>query len=183
MKMWIAKRLIDRAVDDNRDVPAWIARQMERDDTLRAYEASQRAVADRLRSDSYGWVLKSSNDASVAGGTPQVVKQPRFSTASIAALTTALCLLVAAALWFGQSEPDNGGTVAEDVPVQPFESEDIREGLAHDGQTSEEPSIGFEDYAAIVADNRPSDLGRLTSNYVRQAGSVYGRGLAMLGGQ
>jgi hypothetical protein len=183
MKIWIAKRLIDRAVDDNKDIPAWITRLMERDENLRAYEASQRALVNRLRSDSSGWVLKSSIDASVAGGTPQVVKQPRFSAATIAALTTALCLLVAAALWFGQSEPDNGGTVAGDVPVEPLESEDVREGLGHDGQTFEEPSIGFEDYAAIVADNRPADLGRLTSNYVRQAGSVYGRGLAMLGGQ
>ena len=182
MKKWIAKRLIDRAVDDNQSVPGWVARQMERDDNLRAYETSQRAVVDRLRSDAHAWVLKSSNDASVAGGTPQVVQQPRFSTVSIVALTTALCLLVAAARWLSRPEPDSGQTIAQDVPAEPFKVQDVPAEMVQ-SQTPEEPLIGFEDYAAIVADNRPADLGRLTGDYVRRAGSVYGRSLAILGGR
>ena len=104
MKIWIAKRLIDRAVDDNKDIPAWITRLMERDENLRAYEASQRALVNRLRSDSSGWVLKSSIDASVAGGTPQVVKQPRFSAPLVVVfLSVGLAYqthCVASSLWY-----------------------------------------------------------------------------------
>lgn len=178
MRIWIAKLLIDRAIDDSRDTPAWVQRLLAEDSRLRDYEQSQREVVRRLRSDAEGWVLKSSEAIPHRLAPRQGSKRARVSRGEAIVMMTAACVLVASLLWLTQPEPRTPPLAEK--KTKRFERPDVERFFADGRNTAETLVVGFDQYAAILPATSPTKISRLTRKYVQEAGSVYGRSLALL---
>lgn len=177
MKTWIAKKLIDRSIDDNRPVPEWVDRLIESNPLLRQYQVEQQSLVARLREDAPGWVVESScaAPASISNAPDPVASKNRTSQV---ALAVAACALLAVA-WF-MNRPAEVPQPVVDAPPKPFKSEDVERFVDRGQRMADHVSLGVSDYAAFASYANPNELGRKTREYVREAGSVYGRGLAVL---
>lgn len=177
MKTWIAKKLIDRSIDDNRPVPEWVDRLIATNPLLRQYQVEQQDLVAQLRSDAPGWLVESSPaPTTISTATAPIATKNRVG---LVAMAVAACALLAI-VWFANRPADAPQPVVDAPAPEPFKPEDVDRAVRRGRRMVDQVSLGLNDYAALAAYANPNELGRKTREYVQEAGSVYGRGLAVL---
>jgi hypothetical protein len=168
MRLWLARRLIDRAADDDRVLPDWVGRLTERDPELRAYDRSSRAMVRRLRQDSGPWMdaIESPDMSSnLRSHVERRARPSRRATAlSVAAIVS--CLALIGVLRFGP-RPDDRSLVDQPstgiASATPVELEEDLRRLA----------------IRLAKESRPQ-LAALTVEPAEATGRFVGRSLALL---
>jgi hypothetical protein len=174
MKQMIAKYLINKAIDDGRELPNWLKRMADADPTLAAYESAQRELISRLRSDSNAWAVATKPATAICSERTPTADR---STWTVAILATCACVLIGAMLYFGSRENPQ---VANQDPHDSVEPKDLEDLFNRRKELFGPVPNGPDSYSDILPVSSPDELGELTRNYVQEAGSVYGRGLALL---
>ncbi|MFK7820149.1 MAG: hypothetical protein AB8G99_15615 [Planctomycetaceae bacterium] len=178
MKQMIAKYLITRAIDDGRALPNWLERVVNADLRLQQYESEQRQLITRLRSESNAWAIARKPATQVEPN-----KAPAHNTTSkwaAAALAVCACSLLGAAMYFGSQPTTLPGPVAEATTPKPFEPEDVNKTLLVGREWLGGIATDFDRFSNIVPPSTPDEIGKLTKDYVQEAGTIFGRGLALL---
>jgi hypothetical protein len=76
----IAKWFISRSIDENRPIPDWLARWVDRNHDLKQFELQSRQLGHRLKSDAPGWIASQALPASEElAGRRQFVTPQRVS--------------------------------------------------------------------------------------------------------
>ncbi len=168
MKRWLAQTLIKMSLDDDRPVPQWVEEYAEKNPDLIQMRDEQDDLIAQLRADAADW---KSNCAPPAP--PSNARRSSFSTVALAIAAVAL---LAVGLRLGlppQTAPPQQNVAA-------FEVDDVRDAL----DRSERTARKLNGHVAKMTDSlpvaTPAELGRMTREYVQEAGSVFGRSLAML---
>ena len=203
MRKLIARWLINSAIDDNRThkLPGWVAKLVLRDGQMAQDIEQQQQLADALKNDATVWVeahnIKlNANLAAVPGDAPVASEKSvshqsaardavRLRTSPVetgsrlmrwSTVTAAVCVLIAAVSIFSSgtpTEPPSGTGTA-------FKVEEVREALSRSENLVRKLTNEAQELAVTAPVKRPAELGKLTTKYVEEAGSFFGRGLAVL---
>jgi hypothetical protein len=111
----IARWLISRSIDEDRPVPVWLRRWIDRDEELRQFETQSRQLEGRLKDDACGWIASQARSseaftgsATSVGRQRRVIAQPatfrgerilRWALGALGAMALATCAWFAVARW------------------------------------------------------------------------------------
>lgn len=177
MKHWLARILINRSLDDGTALPDWVADLLTRDARLRHFYAEQEDVVAQLQADAATFSTQNPTAVRFAA------RQPRSRAAySALVVSTALAAVIAISVSLDGS-PDEGPKIVDAAPselVPSFEVGELQNAIDRSGQTAGKLTAHVDDVATDFSSTTPKDIGRLTREYVQDAGAIFGRSLAML---
>ena len=111
----IAKWYISRAIDSDRDLPAWVKRQVARDSVLKQFYDQSRQLAARLRTAEFAKEGPVHEEFNVANDAPNRAAterpQPAAVRLAIFAIGLAAIFLLALAPYFNRS-PQDGSVIS-----------------------------------------------------------------------
>lgn len=203
MKRLFAKHVIAKSIDARQDFPAWVKRAIENDAQLASFAKQQAQLMDALRADAGDWAdavyashaVTGESAAKVAASEQTIVRRvPMISSTPVshrtrwqrslpAIVTVVSCCVLAVVAWkvwpvdrVAKVETPSDSVAPESVA---FELDDVRNAVARSRETFLKLSNDSRQLAELIPEERPK-FGKLTREYVQQAGSIYGRSLVML---
>ena len=172
MKYWIARWLIDRAADDDRSLPGWVEKLLERDESLRDFQRATRMTVERLRGDAADWITAFDLDSVPPQNRARPARSDSRSHLVSAALVLAAGVLAALTFWLmNPSQPPSNPIVrAHDPQPIPKDQQPPETVLADD----------MERLIDLVATAPRPQMAKLAIEPAEAAGRLVGRSLAML---
>lgn len=169
MRSWIARWLIDRAIDDDREPPAWVCRLIERDAELREYARGAKRTVRMLRGDAEEWVTGTGSRSGETHASRRSSLPVSASRSLRVAVLLAAAVLIAATIGFlSINQPRQDRTIV-DGPVAPS-----------GGLSDEALSQTTRELAELLADRPGARIASMTVKPAEAAGRFVGRSLAML---
>jgi hypothetical protein len=180
---WIARWFVSRSIDEGRAVPAWVARRMERDEALRQFDLASRRMIQRLQDDAPQWLATRAD--------PQWFSAPsekagRVSTRAVgwsAVVAIATGLLLTVTLWRNPSDSGDAPTpdlAARAPEIVSLDLQPLRDRMIRGRQLIDRLTSDARELSPGVVLPQPSQAVALTAQRARDAGTLFGRSLAIL---
>ncbi len=172
MKRWLAEILINRSLDDRTALPNWVASLIAQDSGLRRFYEEQEDLIAQLQADAATY--SASKTSSIPFAATQASGRRRYAAlvvgTAIAAVITISVLL--------NPTPVSELKITQREPV--LEVSELQAAMHRSEETAQKLTDHVNDMTTEFSATKPKDIGRMTRGYVREAGSIFGRSLAML---
>lgn len=184
MHGWIARWFVSRSIDEGRAVPSWVARRMERDETLRQFDLASRRMIQRLQDDAPQWMSTRADQQwfnARFDRTGSLARTRAVGWWAAPAIATGLLLTVA----LRPNPPDSGGLPTPDLAQHapetvPLDFQHLRDRMISGRQLIDRFTADARELSEAVVLPQPSQAVALTARRAIDAGSLFGRSLAIL---
>jgi len=177
VKRWLAQILINRSLDDGTALPNWVTSLIARDAGLRRSYEEQEDLIAQLQADAA--TCPAAETTSIPFAATQAPGRARHAAVVVG---TAIAAVITISVLLNPSQVDEPRITKRDPGVEASElqASELQAALQRSEETAQKLTNHVNDVTTEFSATRPKDIGRMARGYVQEAGSIFGRSLAML---